>query len=267
MGNSTSRKKPKQTDEKEPVTIPKEDKVTVKSGDVVPNNIISPKSEWIIMSSITNELKLTSNVSLIKNKKINTYFNSISYTLRNATGLQNEFKKHKKKAQERINKSATIYKPKDRVFVVGEYYNHQSTEKEQQLLSDNLRINLLNELNKLSNDKRIKYDIRNANSCKFATSHKPNLFGKYGYNALDTSALIHDLIDPFKNIYNHSLWIPAIFNIKKSIKKCEIETEILNLDRVKYYKLYDIIGSIFYSIHPLFENVLHRELRYIDSRL
>eukprot|EP01084_Bolivina_argentea_P101212 181501_1 len=235
-----------------------------------PKKIIKPKSEWIIMSAHVSKLELTSNLSLILNNTginqstTSTYVHSIPYIPieYDWKDVKQQFITYKDKAQQRVNTMATLYKPEHRVFIVGEHYTHWKNKlSKTQLLSDNLRKQLLNQLNKLSQDKRVRYDIREANSCQFISSQKPNLFGpKYGQNIRNDSILIHDLIDPFKYVYNYALWLPAIFNVNKVSEKCIIESEILNLNRVKYYKLYDLIGDIFYRIHPLFENILHRRL-------
>ena len=74
-----------------------------------------------------------------------------------------------------------------------------------------------------------------------------------------STAFIHDLIDPNKNLKHHKLWIPTIFDCKYNgddINKL-IKSPILNLDYVKYRNLYKNIGDVFkILIQPSFEKLL-----------
>ena len=78
---------------------------------------------------------------------------------------------------------------------------------------------------------------------------------------LDNNAFIHDLIDPNKNLNDHKLWIPAIFDCELNGNEC-IRSSINNLDYVQYRSLYQDIGNIFkLAIQPMMEIVLCRKLK------
>ena len=58
---------------------------------------------------------------------------------------------------------------------------------------------------------------------------------------------------------DHKLWIPTVFNCKEN--EYGIDSEIPNLDRIKYKSLYQDIQEIFFNgMKSSFENVLGRKL-------
>eukprot|EP01084_Bolivina_argentea_P076875 139361_1 len=64
---------------------------------------------------------------------------------------------------------------------------------------------------------------------------------------------IQNLIDPLLN--SEKFWIPSLFHIDDN-SKVSIKSEIHNLPRVRYKKLYEIIGKIFENMISSFEWIL-----------
>ncbi len=69
---------------------------------------------------------------------------------------------------------------------------------------------------------------------------------------------IHDLIDPSKNLStlwtvnersvynkNYQQWIPSVFRVSEDMKKCQLLSEIPNLNPYKYKYLYKMISQLF----------------------
>eukprot|EP01084_Bolivina_argentea_P148468 259549_1 len=129
---------------------------------------------------------------------------------------------YRSNAQLRMSMPYSACKTKDsyNCFIVAEFYANT-----QHLIPEKLRKSLLNELNRLSEDKYIKYDIRQGNSLNFL--HSKNTCFE---NKKDKNCLIHELIDPNKYLFciDHNLWIPTVINIKNETN-CEILSDILNV--------------------------------------
>ena len=231
--------------------------------------------------------------------------------------------------------------PKMSYFIFAQFYDNTISNK---IIPESLRLSLLTNLYKLSKDKSIKYDIRDANTGQYLyyktkqfgiskdniskmlemnkgwlssiedckqlqmDSFKQEIFfndddddessipgieievGKewgngykiepcfdendcmiYKINNLSENShpknttIIHDLIDPNKNLFENKLWIPTIFDCTtpKNFNHVQdiIKSPIVGLDYVKYKSLYIDIAKIFkICIQPMFENVLNYKL-------
>eukprot|EP01083_Nonionella_stella_P048436 129486_1 len=160
--------------------------------------------------------------------------------------------------QARPSASQTIRTPSDGSFVVAEYHRDAIGN----LIPESLHAKLLNQLMRLSKDKTIQYDVRNAET---GTYNKPIASN----DAVDfQNAIIHDLIDPSKNLMDHLLWIPSVFHVDNGtahnpssiVRSCSIQSQILNLDVLKYRDIYRSIGQLFEKLIPCFEKIEKRKL-------
>eukprot|EP01083_Nonionella_stella_P066230 174205_1 len=108
------------------------------------------------------------------------------------------------------------------------------------------------------------------NGMKFKPTYRDDI-QCIGYECMDedgedleiinrNTAFIHDIIDPNKNINDHRLWIPSIFDGVTSKTDELVKSQIVGLDYVKYSELYGDIGYIFKRMQRMFENVLNRKL-------
>ena len=137
---------------------------------------------------------------------------------------------------------------------------------------DSLKINITIKNPNDSNDilklpKLPEYDVY------FSDEHECMMY-KCNINSINTknSAIIHDLIDPNKNLNEHKLWIPTIFDCECKINENDInsgsfnptniiKSPILNLDYLKYKSLYTDIALVFkLQIQAMFENIVGYKL-------
>ena len=193
--------------------------------------------------------------SLLKNLQKLSKDDSIKYDVR--SGLNGHYY---------YNKSSAFGIP----FIESYFKDMEWRDNSNKSLANGIFFSDLEALQTINDTKlhQIKYN----DEYKCMTSYVTDVF-KGKTPTKDNSAIIHDFIDPNKNLNEHKLWIPTIFDCKYKISKNEInnintfnprniiKSSILNLDYVKYKSLYTDIGLVFkLLIQPMFENIIGYKL-------
>merc|ERR1712130_299499 len=86
----------------------------------------------------------------------------------------------------------------------------------------------------------------------------------------DTRRVNFTITDPFSqlDVVNYHHWIPSVFRVNKEGTKCELLSEIPNLDPYECGDtLYPLIEELFLYQLPQFENVLDLNLRGVPLRV
>lgn len=137
------------------------------------NSNTNSSPEWLILDTDENIQVATERVNSSLIWYPSTYNKGKDNDKYEETITDKDWSEYRWKMQRKTRNSQTAMKPSKKYFIIAEY--HKDTKNN--LISEELRQSLLNNLSKLSKDKSVESDIRNVNGSKYLYP-KTNTFGR-----------------------------------------------------------------------------------------